>query len=178
VTQATATTARRENLALIFQELFTAIVRLRSNRQSIPNAESFRQHIRDAVKKAANAPGITLIEDLPDLRQEVGSHAVVVLPFVSGGGIKNKLLEAAAMGKAIVCTPRVMSGLKGDPPLVQAKTPAEWTAAIVDIWNNDARRRQLGTASRAWVLEHHTWTAAARDAIAGLEASRTERAAW
>jgi hypothetical protein len=71
-----------------------------------------------------------------------------------------------------------MSGLKGEPPLVQAKTPAEWTAALVDIWNNDVRRRQLGTAARAWVLEHHTWTAAARDAIAGLEASRTERAAW
>ncbi len=132
----------------------------------------------EAVKKAAAAPGIRLIENLPDLREEVGSHAVVVLPFVSGGGIKNKLLEAAAMGKAIVCTPRVMSGLKGEPPLVQAKTPAAWSAALVDIWNNEARRRQLGTAARAWVLEHHTWTAAARDAIAGLEASRAERAAW
>jgi glycosyltransferase involved in cell wall biosynthesis len=132
----------------------------------------------EAVKKAAAAPGIRLIENLPDLRDEVGSHAAVVLPFVSGGGIKNKLLEAAAMGKAIVCTPRVMSGLKGEPPLVQAKTPAEWSAALVDLWNNDSRRRQLGTAARAWVLEHHTWTAAARDAIAGLEASRAERAAW
>lgn len=132
----------------------------------------------DIVKKLAAAPGIRLIENLPDLRDEVGTHAAVVLPFVSGGGIKNKLLEAAAMGKAIVCTPRVLSGLKGQPPLVQAKTPAEWSAALLDIWNNDARRRQLGTAARAWVLEHHTWTAAARDAIAGLEASRAERAAW
>jgi glycosyltransferase involved in cell wall biosynthesis len=132
----------------------------------------------DPVKKAAAAPGIRLVENLPDLRDEVGSHAAVVLPFVSGGGIKNKLLEAAAMGKPIICTPRVMSGLKGEPPLVQAKTPAEWTAALVDIWNNDTRRRQLGTAARTWVLEHHTWTAAARDALAGLEASRAERAAW
>jgi len=67
VTQATATTATRENLALIFQELFTAIVRLRSNRQSIPNAESFRQHIRDAVKKAAQearTPGGYSHEDI------------------------------------------------------------------------------------------------------------------
>lgn len=41
------------NLALIFQEIFTAIVRLRSNRQSISDAESFRQQIREAVRKAA-----------------------------------------------------------------------------------------------------------------------------
>jgi glycosyltransferase involved in cell wall biosynthesis len=135
-------------------------------------------HATDPVKKAAAAPGVRLVEDLPDLRDEVRAHAAVVLPFVSGGGIKNKLLEAASMGMAIVGTPRVFSGLKGTPPLVQAKTPAEWTAALLGIWNDDARRRQLGTAARAWVLEHHTWTAAARDALAGLEASRTERAAW
>lgn len=44
---------RAENLALIFQELFTAIVRLRSNRQAVSDAESFRHHIREAVKTAA-----------------------------------------------------------------------------------------------------------------------------
>jgi len=45
--------SRAENLALIFQELFTAIVRLRANRQEISDAESFRHHIREAVKTAA-----------------------------------------------------------------------------------------------------------------------------
>jgi len=44
---------RPENLALIFQELFTAIERLRSNRQAVSDAESFRHHIREAVKTAA-----------------------------------------------------------------------------------------------------------------------------
>lgn len=53
MTQPNAPRAATGNLALIFQELFTAIVRLRSNRQSIPDAESFRQHIREAVRKAA-----------------------------------------------------------------------------------------------------------------------------
>jgi glycosyltransferase involved in cell wall biosynthesis len=135
-------------------------------------------HATDLVKLAAAAPGVRLVEDLPDLRDEVRAHAVVVLPFVSGGGIKNKLLEAASMGKAIVGTPRMLGGLKGDPPVVQVRTPEAWTAALLGIWNDDARRRQLGSAARAWVLEHHTWTAAARDALAGLEASRAERAAW
>ena len=45
--------SRAENLALIFQELFTAIERLRSNRQAVSDAESFRHHIREAVKTAA-----------------------------------------------------------------------------------------------------------------------------
>lgn len=44
---------RKANLAMAFQELFTAIVRLRFSRQSAPNAEVFRSHMRDAYRLAA-----------------------------------------------------------------------------------------------------------------------------
>jgi type VI secretion system protein ImpK len=41
-----------ENLALILQEVLTAIVRLRSNRQAVSDAGSFRIHMREALKAA------------------------------------------------------------------------------------------------------------------------------
>jgi type VI secretion system protein ImpK len=44
--------SRPENIALIFQELLTAIERLRSNRQPVADAEAFRQQIREALKTA------------------------------------------------------------------------------------------------------------------------------
>lgn len=44
--------ARTDNLALIFQEVLTAIVRLRSDRQELTDAESFRLRIREALKSA------------------------------------------------------------------------------------------------------------------------------
>jgi type VI secretion system protein ImpK len=47
-------TERIENIALIFQDVLTAVVRLRSGRQQSPDAESFRYHMREAVKAAAN----------------------------------------------------------------------------------------------------------------------------
>ncbi len=47
------TPARPDNLALLFQEVLTAIVRVRSNRQSFTDAESFRYHMREALKSAA-----------------------------------------------------------------------------------------------------------------------------
>jgi type VI secretion system protein ImpK len=52
-TVANAAPPRSENLALILQELFTAVVRLRANRQQVSDAESFRAHIREAVRTAA-----------------------------------------------------------------------------------------------------------------------------
>lgn len=44
--------ARTENLALILQELFTAIIRLRSGRQEIQNAEMFRTQVVQAIRAA------------------------------------------------------------------------------------------------------------------------------
>jgi type VI secretion system protein ImpK len=48
---------RRSNLALSFQEIFTAIVRLRFNRQSVPSADSFREHMRQALRAATQDAG-------------------------------------------------------------------------------------------------------------------------
>jgi type VI secretion system protein ImpK len=45
---------RKGNLALAFQELFTAITRLRFNRQSAPNADAFRAHMREAHRLATS----------------------------------------------------------------------------------------------------------------------------
>ena len=128
------------------------------------------------IQRLCRTPGVSVAADLPDLRTMALRHQVVVLPFVSGGGIKNKLLEAAAMGKPIVCTPRARGGLRAveRAPLVVRRSPEAWARAIVELWQDERRRRVLGTAARAWVVEHHTWIAAARDAIAGIEASRSE----
>ena len=43
---------RPENLALMFQELFTVIERLRSNRQAVGDSMSFRHQVREAIKMA------------------------------------------------------------------------------------------------------------------------------
>jgi type VI secretion system protein ImpK len=40
------------NLALSFQEVFTAIVRLRSRKQDVPNAEAFRGQMKQALRAA------------------------------------------------------------------------------------------------------------------------------
>jgi glycosyltransferase involved in cell wall biosynthesis len=131
-----------------------------------------------AVRALVGRDGIELTADLPDIRPAVRGHMVAVLPFVSGGGIKNKLLEAAAMGLPTLATPRVLAGLNGTPPLPALRTPAAWAAKLVELWRHPAERERLGAAARAWVIESHTWAAAAAAAEAGLlDARERKRAA-
>jgi type VI secretion system protein ImpK len=50
----TTDTRRPDNLALLFQEVLTAVVRLRANRQVAADANAFRHHTLEALKTAAN----------------------------------------------------------------------------------------------------------------------------
>lgn len=44
---------RRASLALRFQEILTAVVRLRYGKQNVSNAETFREHMRNALRMAS-----------------------------------------------------------------------------------------------------------------------------
>ncbi len=127
----------------------------------------------DEVTRLAAEPGVSIQQDLPDLRDEVCRNAVAVAPMVSGLGIKNKLLEAAAMARPILCTTKATLGLElpGSPPLVVADRPADWAQTLVALWDDPRRRRQLGAQARDWVASRHSWAAAADLALRGIEST-------
>ncbi len=126
-----------------------------------------------AVRKLADLPGVTLLPNVDDLRATVCRHALVALPMVSGGGIKNKLLEGAAMGRPITCPLRVAMDLRsgGQLPFLQVRQPIEWVKGLVSLWNDEAQRRQLGSAAREWVSEYYSWAAPARNALKAFQQS-------
>ncbi len=125
----------------------------------------------EPVKALANRDGVMMIPDLPDLRDEIARHAVVVLPFVSGGGIKNKVLEAASLARPVVGSSTALNGLRQREkvPIVCVKTSERWAHAILDLWSDDAKRHTLGQKAREWVIQYHSWELAAQQALAGLE---------
>jgi glycosyltransferase involved in cell wall biosynthesis len=121
----------------------------------------------------AGAEGIDLVPNLPDLREEIVRHQVVVLPFLGGGGIKNKLLEAAALGRPILATPQATNGLRGNGrlPLVVERGARRWATRLRELWENPTYRQWLGESARRWVVTEHSWEGAARAALAGLPRS-------
>ena len=142
-------------------------------RQSHPDAQftAFGFNPVAAVRAWAGRDGISVVADAPDLRPELRRRELAVMPFVSGGGIKNKVLEAAALGLPVVGSPLAFAGLHEDRPLMVARTPGEWGAALQNLWSDADARLRLGAEARRWVLEYHSWDAAAEavlDAACGF----------
>jgi glycosyltransferase involved in cell wall biosynthesis len=112
-----------------------------------------------AVRALASIPGVNLVGQVPDVRPFVASAAVVVVPLRLARGVQNKVLEAMAMGKAVVAAPASLAALRTESGvhLLSASAPREWADAVCGLLSSPERRRELGAAARGYVEEHHHW---------------------
>ena len=86
------------------------------------------------------APDVTIHADVPDLRPLVGDATVAVIPLRYGSGVKNKVLEAVALGVPTVVTPQAVAGLdlvEGEELLV-AEGAGPLADAIVRLLTDEA----------------------------------------
>ena len=129
------------------------------------------------IERLAAGPGIDLVPNAPDLRAAVCQHTLVVLPFVSGGGIKNKLLEGAALGRPIICTPHACQGLLHDGvlPMVLATSARDWVERVISLWSDENQCAELGRQARRWVSRYYSWSTPARDALDAFQRALAAR---
>lgn len=128
----------------------------------------------DEVHEWHGREGVTVIANPTDIRPEVTRRAIAVLPFVSGGGIKNKFLEGAAMARPIVASERATRGLNSRPPALFAGSPEAFARALVSLWSDPQKSATIGAEARAWVIANHSWRAAAELASRSLAAGRQD----
>lgn len=105
--------------------------------------------------------GITVTGTVDEPADWIARGAVCVAPIRAAAGLQNKLLEALAMGKALVATPEANEGIQapaGDA-LLLAREPAAFATAVLELLDDAARRRTLGLAGRAFVEAKWTWEA-------------------
>jgi glycosyltransferase involved in cell wall biosynthesis len=90
---------------------------------------------------------------------------------VSGAGIKNKFLEAAAMARPIVASKRALNGVElyGERPCCVASNVTEWMEHIVRLHDSEAECKLTGEKARLWVMKNYSWERAAKLAANSLD---------
>ncbi len=116
-----------------------------------------------AIAALASDPCVTVTGFVEDIRPYLAQSCVMICPMTSGSGIKNKVLEAMAMGRPVVSTTLGMEALEVTSwrELVVADEPAEFAAALLRLLGDEAARREIGAAGRDLVLRRYTWDACA-----------------
>lgn len=118
------------------------------------------------LRRYAGAPGVEFTGTVEDMEAVIAQATVCVVPLRIGSGTRLKILEAAAMRKAIVSTHVGAEGLDLDDgrEIQLADEPSEFARAVCELLSNPQRRRTLGEAARTKVVEKYS-LAALRGAI-------------
>jgi len=111
-----------------------------------------------AVRALDALEGVRVVGPVDDIRSWITQSQVWAGPFVSGTGMKTKLLEAMATETPVVTTPLGARGVdvSGDAALV-GSTPTELAAHIARLLHDDDLARRVGRAGAARVRERHAW---------------------
>lgn len=85
--------------------------------------------------------------------------ALVVAPLFQGGGMRLKVLEALAAGKAVVATPLAVEGLDvtDGEQVALAKDDDEFASQIIHFLGAEEERAKLARQAYVWAKENIGW---------------------
>ena len=100
--------------------------------------------------------GLVVHGEVESATRFMAEHDVMVVPLRSAGGIRVKIIEAMACGKAVISTATGAEGIDGEhrKHFIIANTAEEFAAAMNELAENPARVEEIGRAARELALSH------------------------
>jgi glycosyltransferase involved in cell wall biosynthesis len=113
---------------------------------------------------ALAGPRVVFTGFVSDLRPHLAAAAAVVVPLRQGGGTRLKIVEAMAMGKAIVSTTLGAEGIEAVPgrDLFIDDNPSAFADAVIRLLAEPELAKRIGQSARQLAVERYAWSAAAQ----------------
>jgi len=107
------------------------------------------KNMPEKFKHLANK-NLEVIEHVKSSSEFYHSYDIMLVPLWSGSGLRIKLVEGLAYGKAIITTSIGAEGIAytNQNDLIVADSAAEFTAAIVSLLNDPSKKQELQSKAR------------------------------
>ncbi len=113
------------------------------------------------IRKFASKFGesVRILGRLPDVRDFLARSAVLVVPLRIGGGMRLKLLDFFASGKAVVATTIAAEGnlAQDGRELIIADRPATFADSVLGLLSNPDKRGRLASSARELATKEYSW---------------------
>lgn len=136
-------------------------------RQEVPDVSlviAGRNPLPALQNRVQGDPHIQLTGYVEDIRPYFEASFVYIAPLRLGAGMKNKVLEAWAMGIPVVATPVGCSGIAIKPGknILVADAPGIIAERVIELLGNPALRTSLAQEGRQTAETHYSWKAQTR----------------
>ncbi|HCX98680.1 MAG TPA: hypothetical protein DG754_00940 [Bacteroidales bacterium] len=126
---------------------------------SVPDAKFYvagRNANQDLITKINGYQNVVFIGEVEDSAKFMRSKAIMVVPLLSGSGMRIKIVEGMALGKAIVSTSIGAEGIdiENDKHLIVADTPYLMAKSIVKLLINKKEILRIGKNAQEFVVQN------------------------
>lgn len=118
----------------------------------------------ESIRAWHDREGVQVTGRVPSAQEYLERAAISLVPLRVGGGIRLKILEAMASGRAIVSTPVGCEGLDGvdGEHLRVAEMPDAFADAVIELARDRELRLRLRANARALIEREYDWDAVIR----------------
>jgi glycosyltransferase involved in cell wall biosynthesis len=105
--------------------------------------------------------------EVPCAHKFINEHSIMVVPLLSGSGMRAKILEGMSLGKVVLTTPIGLEGIhaKDKKEVLIAETVAEFEKAINYCYQNKNKLERIGRRAKEFVSTSYDSDALAKDLI-------------
>jgi len=117
--------------------------------------------------KNSNIPQATIHGFVDDAKMFKNAYQLMLVPLLSGGGMRVKIVEGLALGKCIISTTIGAEGINytDQQNIVIADTPDEWIDRIIFYLENETARRAIESEAKKLAFEEYDNKAVTRKYI-------------
>jgi glycosyltransferase involved in cell wall biosynthesis len=100
---------------------------------------------------------VMIVGEVEDSHEFMVSKGLMIIPLLSGGGMRVKLIEGMALGKIIVSTSIGAEGVdcRNGEHLLIADSAEEFSNAILSYLSDPDHKKELGENARKFVMNHY-----------------------
>lgn len=122
----------------------------------------------DWFSKMVDKPGVVFHGEVKSAKDFVEDYDIMIVPLLSGGGMRVKIVEAMAQGKIIITTPIGAEGLDIIPNYhaIVAESPEDFGTGVGILLQNTDFFIKLGENSLRFIRNNYTNRALARELAA------------
>ncbi len=124
----------------------------------------------EQVTALQSIPGVFVTGRVEDIRPYIKHAFLCIAPLRIARGIQNKVLEAMAMGKAVVATQNAIEGIELPDTLKEqvCHSTDDQIEMIIRLMDNDYRQ-DIEVHSSQWITEHYSWSNTLKPLITLIE---------
>jgi polysaccharide biosynthesis protein PslH len=95
--------------------------------------------------------------EVEDAHDFIRSRGIMIIPLLSGGGMRVKLIEGMSLGKAIVSTSVGAEGVEceNDKNILIADTPEAFASAVSECLSDESLTKELGSQAASFASRYY-----------------------